>query len=125
MGEGGFGGKGFRGGKYKESFFHPHPDPLPSREREEYGEVLGRGIWGLERVVRKEDVVGGGIVAICEKMVVKSCEGYKKNSFLPKIKGLQNEAPFLHFLKISYFKFSTFRSKSSGIRTGRLRFRLT
>ena len=23
--------------KYKESFFHPHPDPLPSREREEYG----------------------------------------------------------------------------------------
>ena len=89
------------------------------------GRLLGRGMWVLERVVRKEDVVGGGIVAICEKMVVKSCEGYKKNSFLPKIKGLQNEAPFLHFLKISYFKFSTFRSKSSGIRTGRLRFRLT
>ena len=34
----------------------------------------------------------GGNVGIWEKKVVKSCEGYKKNSFLPKIKGLQKGA---------------------------------
>ena len=33
--------------KYKESFFHPHSDPLPSREREEYGgDFRGRMVLG-------------------------------------------------------------------------------
>ena len=44
--------------KYKESFFHPHPDPLPSREREEYGEISGGGykdvFFDLDTPVRPE-----------------------------------------------------------------------
>jgi len=30
-----FGGRGVRGGGLPNAFLHPHPDPFPSRERED------------------------------------------------------------------------------------------
>ena len=85
------GAKALGGESIRKVFFTLTLTLSPQGRGKNTGRFLGGGIWGLERVVRKEDVVGGGIVAICEKMVVKSCECYKKIKALPK------KHPVLHF----------------------------